>query len=265
MECFASQPDAPPSPGTKNTTTRPPKRARQSSEDTAKKSKRVRSSARNPANIKGTCEDEKDALIRALGVPVPDVDNVVASFYLGVRFTEKEIERLRDVAFPGSTYKTKKFSALVLSGLQDGLKISFQIFKTGNVLLHGKSVKQIHRVSCRIVRRIRRFGHTPSLIRFRICNVVQSTQLPFSVNLDVLSYTHSKYVNYVKDDFPGLTYRLESRHGSHVSASLTLFPTGRILIRSRNSDKDFIHQIFSCLMPHFKANQIPTPGKQKKK
>lgn len=264
MECFAPSPDPPRSPGIPEDVAGEATRVRKRPSGDSRGGKKARRDVGTPNNNNNPPEDDKDALIRALGVPVPDIDNVVASFYLGVRFTEAQIVHLRDVVFPGSTYKTTKFAALVLSGLQDGLKISFQIFKTGNVLLHGKSVHQIHRVSCRIVRRIRRFGHTPSLVRFRICNVVQSTQLPFEVNLDVLSYTHSKYVNYVKDQFPGLTYRLESRHGSQVSASLTLFPTGRILIRSRNSDKDFIYRIFSCLMPHFKANRTQSTKKQKK-
>lgn len=189
----------------------------------------------------------------AYQLPETKVDNVVANFHLGVQFTDGDMKRLESQVFPGSENKNHRFKGIRLRGEDGGKGIVLTIYKTGSVLLLGKSIDQIYSVSERLVRRLRSFGYLVSLVRLRVCNVVLSAQLPFEIDLKLFAFKHSKYAVYNPDDFPGLCYRLASRHGLRVS--LTVYATGKIVIRSKRHDEAHINEVLSCLVPHFYDNR----------
>lgn len=188
--------------------------------------------------------------------PVTRVDNVVANFSLGIGFSQQHMAEMVGF-FACADYKRNKFEAVRITSGSDDTKLAAQVYRTGNVLIHAKSTGDAYEGACQISRVLRSRGHRTTLTRFRVSNVVLSAKLPFNLDLDLLNFAHRKYVQYFRRDrFAGLCYKLDSRHGPRYSVSFTVFPNGKILIRTNNNDADHIRHIWSCFMPHLRGVKI---------
>lgn len=196
---------------------------------------------------------------RDVSFPALQITNVVASFSLGVHFSRSDMHNIVNL-LPGSEYKEDEFKALITKGMFEGNKISMNLFRTGNVIVIGKTPTQLFNASVKLVKRLRSGLYMPKMQRFRICNCVQSGQMDFEVDLALLEMRHRKNAQ-KRESFPGLQYRLESlRLGALYNVSLTIFSTGKIIIRSKRFDKEFTEKILAYMVPILAYNRKKQGG-----
>ena len=188
----------------------------------------------------------------ALPYVIPDIkiQATVINFDLGITFSD--MEELLPI-FPNSKYERQKFKALTMDDVYNGHKILLTVYKTGRVIMHGHNVSHLASAARMVVSHLRDNCYCAVLGRFRVCNVVESGCTGFRIRLELLAHRHSKYVSYNNQNFPGLHYRLDSRHGKR--ASVTIYGNGKFIIRSSISEPGFSRSIMELMMPHLYANR----------
>jgi len=179
----------------------------------------------------------KDAERQDLALPTFELQNVVATFNLGVDHLD-----LRAIALekPFIEYNPQKFAAATLRIRQP--RTTALAFASGNMVCTGAKTELESRLAGRkYVRLLQKHGIPVSFRAFKIQNIVASAEVPHTLKLMELSRSYGPYVSYEPDLFPGLVFRT-----TEPKLVFLLFRSGKIVITGAKS-RDEIAQTFKML------------------
>lgn len=179
----------------------------------------------------------KDAERQDLALPTFELQNVVATFNLGVDHLD-----LRAIALekPFIEYNPQKFAAATLRIRQP--RTTALAFASGNMVCTGAKTELESRLAGRkYVRLLQKHGIPVSFRAFKIQNIVASAEVPHPLKLMELSRSYGPYVSYEPDLFPGLVFRT-----TEPKLVFLLFRSGKIVITGAKS-RDEIAQTFKML------------------
>ncbi len=179
----------------------------------------------------------KDAERQDLALPTFELQNVVATFNLGVDHLD-----LRAIALekPFIEYNPQKFAAATLRIRQP--RTTALAFASGNMVCTGAKTELESRLAGRkYVRLLQKHGIPVSFRAFKIQNIVASAEVPHTLKLMELSRSYGPYVSYEPDLFPGLVFRTTA-----PKLVFLLFRSGKIVITGAKS-RDEIAQTFKML------------------
>jgi transcription initiation factor TFIID TATA-box-binding protein len=179
----------------------------------------------------------KDAEREDLTLPAFELQNVVATFNLGVDHLD-----LRAIALekPFIEYNPQKFAAATLRIRQP--RTTALAFASGNMVCTGAKTELESRLAGRkYVRLLQKHGIPVSFRAFKIQNIVASAEVPHTLKLMELSRSYGPYVSYEPDLFPGLVFRT-----TEPKLVFLLFRSGKIVITGAKS-RDEIGKTFKML------------------
>tara|TARA_B110001450_G_C17666948_1_gene500014 strand:- start:4760 stop:5464 length:705 start_codon:yes stop_codon:yes gene_type:complete len=179
----------------------------------------------------------KDAEREDLTLPAFELQNVVATFNLGVDHLD-----LRAIALekPFIEYNPQKFAAATLRIRQP--RTTALAFASGNMVCTGAKTELESRLAGRkYVRLLQKHGIPVSFRAFKIQNIVASAEVPHTLKLIELSRAYGPYVSYEPDLFPGLVFRT-----TEPKLVFLLFRSGKIVITGAKS-RDEIGKTFKML------------------
>jgi len=179
----------------------------------------------------------KAAELKGLALPAFELQNVVATFNLGVDHLD-----LRAIALekPFIEYNPQKFAAATLRIRQP--RTTALAFASGNMVCTGAKTELESRLAARkYVRILQKHGIPVSFRTFKIQNIVASAEVPHTLKLLELSRSYGPYVSYEPDLFPGLVFRT-----TKPKLVFLLFRSGKIVITGAKSRGE-IEQTFKML------------------
>jgi len=168
----------------------------------------------------------KDAEREDLALPAFELQNVVATFNLGVDHLD-----LRAIALekPFIEYNPQKFAAATLRIREP--RTTALAFASGNMVCTGAKTELESRLAGRkYVRLLQKHGIPVSFRTFKIQNIVASAEVPHTLKLLELSRSYGPYVSYEPDLFPGLVFRT-----TEPKLVFLLFRSGKIVITGAKS------------------------------
>lgn len=168
----------------------------------------------------------KDAERQDLALPAFELQNVVATFNLGVDHLD-----LRAIALekPFIEYNPQKFAAATLRIREP--RTTALAFASGNMVCTGAKTELESRLAGRkYVRLLQKHGIPVSFRAFKIQNIVASAEVPHPLKLMELSRSYGPYVSYEPDLFPGLVFRT-----TEPKLVFLLFRSGKIVITGAKS------------------------------
>lgn len=168
----------------------------------------------------------KDAERQDLVLPAFELQNVVATFNLGVDHLD-----LRAIALekPFIEYNPQKFAAATLRIREP--RTTALAFASGNMVCTGAKTELESRLAGRkYVRLLQKHGIPVSFRAFKIQNIVASAEVPHPLKLMELSRSYGPYVSYEPDLFPGLVFRT-----TEPKLVFLLFRSGKIVITGAKS------------------------------
>ncbi|EER14206.1 TATA-box factor binding protein, putative [Perkinsus marinus ATCC 50983] len=136
----------------------------------------------------------------------PVLDNVIASFELGIDIDPKTIAfNLRNCE-----YNPRKHNCAVIR-FTSPTKATCHIYRNGKVMINGAyTIELAKKIGKKIVKLVRRITHNPSIkfINFKVENMIASVDVRFPIRLERLAYDHSAYATYEPELSSGLYFRL---------------------------------------------------------
>jgi len=185
--------------------------------------KKKKKSKRKPIDLN---DFREDAERQELALPTFELQNVVATFNLGVDHLD-----LRAIALekPFIEYNPQKFAAATLRIRQP--RTTALAFASGNMVCTGAKTELESRLAGRkYVRLLQKHGIPVSFRDFKIQNIVASAEIPHPLKLLELSRSYGPYVSYEPDLFPGLVFRT-----TEPKLVFLLFRSGKIVITGAKS------------------------------
>ena len=103
------------------------------------------------------------------------------------------------------------------------------IFRSGKIIVTDVNSINQAESACREFRKvIEKIGLKPKefgAMEFKVRNIMATCQIGFQIRLEELSYSHSDFVSYEPEVFPGLVYRLD-----RTEVVVLIFSSGKIVL-----------------------------------
>lgn len=180
-----------------------------------------RKRAKKPEKQRINPSEFKNVVVEAEKLPTFELQNVVATFNLGVDHLD-----LRAIALkkPFVEYNPQKFAAATIRIREP--RTTALAFASGNMVCTGAKTEIQSRLAGRkYVRILQKHGIPVSFRNFKIQNIVASAEIPHTLKLMELSQAYGPYVSYEPDLFPGLVFRTTA-----PKLVFLLFRSGKIVI-----------------------------------
>ncbi|CAD5224618.1 unnamed protein product [Bursaphelenchus okinawaensis] len=173
-------------------------------------------------------------------VPVPVVENIVSTCFLGTTLNLKEIA----TQARNAEYNPKRFAAVVMRIREP--KTTALIFNSGKVVVTGAKSEVASKLAARkYARIIQKLGFNARFMDFKIQNLVAAVDVQFSVYLEGINISHCQFSTYEPEIFPGLIYRMVAPR-----VVLLIFVSGKVVITGAQQRTDLteaFHQIYPIL------------------
>jgi transcription initiation factor TFIID TATA-box-binding protein len=160
-----------------------------------------------------------------MDVPVPHIQNVVATFYLDLS------DRLCLATLPSivpMAHFGPNFAAAMMSILEP--KTTCLIFASGKAVCTGAKSKESAIVACNIyVEMLVLCGIRATFRTFVGHNLVYKVQCPFQVDLRALADSNTEWTSYEKGLFPGLSHKV-AIPGERKMTTFIVFVSGKCVI-----------------------------------
>jgi len=160
-----------------------------------------------------------------MDVPIPHIQNVVATFYLDLA------DRLDLATLPSivpMAHFGPNFAAAMMSILEP--KTTCLIFASGKAVCTGAKSKESAIVACNIyVEMLVTCGIRAAFRTFVGHNLVYKVQCPFQVDLRALADSDTEWTSYEKGLFPGLSHKV-AIPGERKMTTFIVFVSGRCVI-----------------------------------
>jgi transcription initiation factor TFIID TATA-box-binding protein len=181
------------------------------------------------------------------------LQNISSTANLGVRLDLKQIAlRCRNTEF-----NPRRFAAVIMRLREP--RATALIFASGKMCVTGtKSTHNAALAAQRFAYIIEKVGFKPTMIDFKVQNMVGTLDVGFPIRLEGLVYAHSTFASYEPELFPGLIYRLVSPR-----VVLLIFVSGKVVITGAKTEKDMtdaLTGIYPVLVEFRKQNVTPIPG-----
>jgi len=181
------------------------------------------------------------------------LQNISSTANLGVRLDLKQIAlRCRNTEF-----NPRRFAAVIMRLREP--RATALIFASGKMCVTGtKSTHNAALAAQRFAYIVEKVGFKPTMIDFKVQNMVGTLDVGFPIRLEGLVYAHSTFASYEPELFPGLIYRLVSPR-----VVLLIFVSGKVVITGAKTEKDMtdaLTGIYPVLVEFRKQNVTPIPG-----
>ena len=187
-----------------------------------------------PSSVTFTSETQSTML----GVELPTLHNVVASFEVGCTLDLAIIaSKARNVE-----YNPKRNNALVMR-IRDP-KTTALLFHSGKLLIMGaKSETNCRLAGRKFARILQKLGYPARFTEFRVRNLVATAKTDFPIRLEALMLAHQSFAHYEPEIFPGLIYHIQN-----PKVVLLIFSNGQIVFTGA---KDYftITSAFRSILP----------------
>ncbi|VDO24786.1 unnamed protein product [Heligmosomoides polygyrus] len=118
------------------------------------------------------------------------------------------------------------------------------IFSSGKMVTTGaKSEIASRQASRKFARIVQKVGFNVKFADFKVQNIVGSSDVRFSIQLESLCIMHAQFCTYEPELFPGLIYRMV-----HPRVVLLIFVSGKVVITGARHQDD-IDQAFHHIYP----------------
>ena len=147
-----------------------------------------------------------------------NIENVVASTYLGQELDLNKIEDALEEQFPGLVYRLKEPKTATL------------IFRSGKVVCTGAKCREDVKVAItKVAKDLEKADvHITIEPKIEVQNIVASSDLEQEINLNTVAITLGlEKVEYEPEQFPGLVYRLDDPKVVRRQGSRGRHPCGR--------------------------------------
>eukprot|EP00210_Caulerpa_lentillifera_P000016 g15.t1 len=170
---------------------------------------------------------------------VPQLQNVVATCYLGRRLDLKHIA----MHARNAEYNPKRFAAVIMR-IRDP-KTTALVFSSGKMVCTGaKSEQDVRLASRKFARIIQKLGFDDAkFMDFMVQNIVGSCDVGFQIRLEGLHYKHSLFSSYEPELFPGLIYRMKV-----PKVVLLIFVSGKVVLTGAKTRNE-IYTAFENIYP----------------
>ena len=170
-------------------------------------------------------------------IPMPVIQNVVATFSLGVKNINLKALALK---LKYCDYNPQRFAAMTMRLRKP--RTTALAFGSGNMVCTGsKNIPQCL-LSCRMyVRILQRSNVKVCFHNFKVQNIVASVALEYPLKLHELSQAHGANVSYEPEMFPGLVLRI-----TNPKIVFLLFRSGKLVITGAKN-LDAINHAYRCI------------------
>jgi transcription initiation factor TFIID TATA-box-binding protein len=142
-------------------------------------------------------------MIANMETPTPTLQNIVATFEVGVLDTPLETVVMR---VPFANYNAQRFAAVIMK--MTNPSATCLLFSSGKVVCTGaRNESQCRKAAMSLVSLLRRFKIDTHFAKFQIQNVVAAVYCPFFVDLVMLQAELQGNCSYNVGVFPGLIYK----------------------------------------------------------
>jgi len=182
----------------------------------------------------------------------PAIQNVIATFKLPIDLDLPELVQ----NCKNCEYNPRKFSAITLRIRKP--KTTALIFSTGKIIIAGaKSENHAKQAARKFARIIQKAGADIkwSQGKFKIENIVASTDVGFSIRLESVAREYEAETSYDTELFPGLIYRFTEPK----SLVALVFATGKVVFTGGRTTED-IREAFDMLYPLLRKSKYDTDG-----
>ena len=179
-------------------------------------------------------------------VPVPTVQNVVATVSLGCNLDLKDMAmQARNVE-----YKPRRFAALIMRIKSP--RTTALIFSSGKMVCTGaKSVDMSHLAALKYARIVRKLGYPVRFIGFKVQNMVGSCDVKFKIQLERLLLKHAQFATHEPELFPGLVYNMVN-----PKIVFLIFCTGKVVLTGAK-ERSQLYEAFRNIYPILKEFRKP--------
>jgi transcription initiation factor TFIID TATA-box-binding protein len=157
------------------------------------------------------------------GTPTIRVQKISSTAHFGVPLDLKKIALKCRLA----SFNPRRFGALVMR-LRE-LQATGILFASGKLIVTEVDSMQKAELACKEFRKvIEKIGFKPKefgAMDFKVKNILGTADCTFPLRLEELSYSHSDFVSYEPEVFPGLVYRLD-----RTEVVFLIFSSGKIVI-----------------------------------
>lgn len=173
--------------------------------------------------------DASEVTAPDLKMPEIEVQNVVSTFFLGVKnldlksiCSQCKFLEFNPHKFAAATVRLKKPRTTAL------------IFGSGNMVCTGAKTARASRLACRqCVNVLQRSGLHVGFSNFKVQNIVGSTGLDVPINLVKLHEEYGANCSYEPELFPGLIFRLK-----YPKIVYLLFRSGRLVVTGAKTERE---------------------------
>ncbi|CAH8535571.1 unnamed protein product [Heterobilharzia americana] len=170
-----------------------------------------------PINLSTPLQDRDGA------IPVPQLQNIVCTVYLGCKLNLKNIA----LSARNAEYNPKRFAAVIMRIREP--RTTALIFSSGKMVCTGaKSEEQARLAARKYARIIQRLGFEAHFKEFKIQNMVGSCDVRFHIRLEGLVLSQGQFATYEPELFPGLIYRM-----TKPKIVLLVFVSGKIVLTGK--------------------------------
>ncbi|CAH8513241.1 unnamed protein product [Heterobilharzia americana] len=188
-----------------------------------------------PINLSTPLQDRDGA------IPVPQLQNIVCTVYLGCKLNLKNIA----LSARNAEYNPKRFAAVIMRIREP--RTTALIFSSGKMVCTGaKSEEQARLAARKYARIIQRLGFEAHFKEFKIQNMVGSCDVRFHIRLEGLVLSQGQFATYEPELFPGLIYRM-----TKPKIVLLVFVSGKIVLTGAKVREE-IYEAFNNIYPILK-------------
>jgi len=173
-------------------------------------------------------------------IPMPQVQNCVATFSLGVMNLNLKALALR---LKFCDYNPQRFAAMTIRLTKP--RTTALVFGSGNMVCTGSKNIMESLLACRMYVRLLQKADVPVCFHnFQVQNIVASVGVLHPIKLYELSQANGANVSYEPEMFPGLVLRI-----SNPKVVFLLFRSGKIVITGAKS-MAAINRTYRCVYKH---------------
>ncbi|KAH8875159.1 TATA-box-binding protein isoform 2 [Schistosoma japonicum] len=174
-------------------------------------------------------------------IPIPQLQNIVCTVYLGCKLNLKNIA----LSARNAEYNPKRFAAVIMRIREP--RTTALIFSSGKMVCTGaKSEEQARLAARKYARIIQRLGFEAHFKEFKIQNMVGSCDVRFHIRLEGLVLSQGQFATYEPELFPGLIYRM-----TKPKIVLLVFVSGKIVLTGAKVREE-IYEAFNNIYPILK-------------
>ncbi|KAK4095866.1 TBP-domain-containing protein [Parathielavia hyrcaniae] len=183
--------------------------------------------------------------------PVPQIQNVVATVYLGCRLDLQLIsQQARNVE-----YNRKKFHAVIMR-IRDP-RTTTLVFSSGRMVVTGAKSEPLAQLAARRhARALQKCGFPTGFRDFKVQNLVSSVSCGFPVRLEGIERLYWESAKYEPELFPGLVYAIV-----RPQVKCLVFTTGKVVLMGAKREEDVYEafvKLYPILLDSKKGDVVPT-------